>query len=326
LVEAQQQRRGATRDPNFQVGVCEPARHTFGRHHRRPGKRRAQQGRDIGELQRDLWVKTGPTSSHDNPSGGAGHEHETANDDRRPFSVNRCARHRSACNICNWAQYSTSIMTNPHVRTTHLKDTIDVYNDIQNGSLPSVSFVKPSGFVDRHPASSKLDLFEGFVKKIITLVQANPKLWPDIAIFITFDEESGYWDSGYVQALDHFGDGTVFRCLWCRRTPPEGISRTPTATTFRFSSLSRRIGNSAHSHSVAATTCPTQSRNRLTRTFPSIPGDRRLDGLVQLRPLDRHHRAVSSTVPSRSSPLAAVSGSRPAPGFCRPQRKRRRGA
>jgi hypothetical protein len=116
-------------------------------------------------------------------------------------------------------------MTNPHVRTTHLKDTIDVYNDIQNGSLPSVSFVKPSGFVDRHPASSKLDLFEGFVKKIITLVQANPKLWPDIAIFITFDEESGYWDSGYVQALDHFGDGTVFRCLWCRPTPPEGRPR-----------------------------------------------------------------------------------------------------
>jgi hypothetical protein len=94
------------------------------------------------------------------------------------------------------------------VRTTHLKDTIDLYNDIQNGSLPSVPFVKPNGFVDGHPASSKLDLFEGFVKKIITLVQANPKLWADTAIFITFDEGGGYWDSGYVQALDYFGDGT----------------------------------------------------------------------------------------------------------------------
>jgi phospholipase C len=112
------------------------------------------------------------------------------------------------CNICNWAQYSTSIMTNAQVRTTHLKDTIDLYNDIQNGSLPSVSFVKPSGFVDGHPASSKLDLFEGFVKKIVNLVQANQKLWADTAIFITFDEGGGYWDSGYVQALDYFGDGT----------------------------------------------------------------------------------------------------------------------
>jgi phospholipase C len=112
------------------------------------------------------------------------------------------------CNICNWAQYSTSIMTNSQIRTTHLKDTIDLYNDIQNGSLPSVSYVKPSGFVDGHPASSKMDLFEGFVKKIVDLVQANPKLWAETAIFITFDEGGGYADSGYVQQIDYFGDGT----------------------------------------------------------------------------------------------------------------------
>ena len=112
------------------------------------------------------------------------------------------------CNICNWAQYSTSIMSNAQIRTTHLKDTTDLYNDIQNGSLPSVSYVKPSGFVDGHPASSKMDLFEGFVKKIVDLVQANPKLWAETAIFITFDEGGGYADSGYVQQLDYFGDGT----------------------------------------------------------------------------------------------------------------------
>jgi len=112
------------------------------------------------------------------------------------------------CNICNWAQYSTSIMTNAQIRTTHLKDTIDLYNDIQSGSLPSVSYVKPSGFVDGHPASSKMDLLEGFVKKIVDLVQANPNLWAETAIFITFDEGGGYADSGYVQQLDYFGDGT----------------------------------------------------------------------------------------------------------------------
>ena len=30
----------------------------------------------------------------------------------------------------------------------------------------------------------------------------------DTAIFITFDEGGGYYDSGYVQPLDYFGDGT----------------------------------------------------------------------------------------------------------------------
>ena len=39
-------------------------------------------------------------------------------------------------------------------------------------------------------------------------VQANPTLWSDTAIFITFDEGGGYYDSGYVQPLDYFGDGT----------------------------------------------------------------------------------------------------------------------
>jgi len=62
--------------------------------------------------------------------------------------------------------------------------------------------------VDGHPASSKLILFEGFVKYIVEAVKANPELWESTAIFVTFDEGGGFYDSGYVQALDFFGDGT----------------------------------------------------------------------------------------------------------------------
>ena len=112
------------------------------------------------------------------------------------------------CNICNFLQYTTSIMTNPALRNAHIADTVDLYADIQNGTLPAVSFAKPSGIVDGHPASSKLDLFEGFVKKIVDEVKANPKLWESTAILVTFDEGGGYYDSGYVQPVDYFGDGT----------------------------------------------------------------------------------------------------------------------
>ena len=112
------------------------------------------------------------------------------------------------CNICNPFQYDTSIMTNAAVRTAHIQDTANLYSDIQNGTLPAVSIVKPSGLVDGHPSSSKLDLFEGFTKKIVDAVQANPDLWKSTAIFITEDEGGGYYDSGYVQPLDYFGDGT----------------------------------------------------------------------------------------------------------------------
>jgi phospholipase C len=112
------------------------------------------------------------------------------------------------CNICNPFQYDTSIMANAKIREAHIQDTLNLYADIANNSLPAVSIVKPSGFVDGHPSSSKLDLFEGFVQKIVDAVQANPKLWAETAIFITEDEGGGYYDSGYVQPLDFFGDGT----------------------------------------------------------------------------------------------------------------------
>ncbi len=112
------------------------------------------------------------------------------------------------CNICNPFQYDTSIMTNAAVRTAHIQDTANLYQDIKSGNLPAFSIVKPSGLVDGHPSSSKLDLFEGFSKKIVDAVKANPELWKDTAIFITFDEGGGYYDSGYVQPVDYFGDGT----------------------------------------------------------------------------------------------------------------------
>ncbi len=112
------------------------------------------------------------------------------------------------CNICNFFQYTTAFMTVPAVRTAHLKDTADLYAGILGGKLPAVSFVKPSGLLDGHPASSKIDLLEGFTKKVVDLVQSQPGLWKDTAIMLTMDEGGGYWDSGYVQAVDFFGDGT----------------------------------------------------------------------------------------------------------------------
>ena len=112
------------------------------------------------------------------------------------------------CNICNPFLYSASTMTNQSERNAHLKDTKDLYDDIASGNLPAVSYVKPSTFNDGHPASSKVDLFEGFTRKIIEGVQANKELWESTAILITFDEGGGYYDSGYVQPVDYFGDGT----------------------------------------------------------------------------------------------------------------------
>ncbi len=111
------------------------------------------------------------------------------------------------CNICNFEAYATSIMGDSTQRAAHIKDAVDFFAAVQNGTLPAVSFVKPDGLLDGHPASSKLDLFEGMVRKILDTLNANPQLASETAVFITFDEGGGYHDIGYIQPLDYFGDG-----------------------------------------------------------------------------------------------------------------------
>jgi phospholipase C len=111
------------------------------------------------------------------------------------------------CNICDPFLYSTQVMTNPELRGNN-QDINNLYNDIQNNTLPAVSIAKPDALLDGHPASSKLELFEGYVQKIVEMAKANPKVWNDTVIMVTFDEGGGYWDSGYVQPIDFFGDGT----------------------------------------------------------------------------------------------------------------------
>ena len=109
------------------------------------------------------------------------------------------------CQICNPFQYATSIMTNNP--SAHLKDTVDLIADIQSNTLPAVSFGKPDGILDGHPSSSKIDLFEAYLQNILDALDANPALKADTAVFIVWDEAGGYWDSGFVQPIDFFGDG-----------------------------------------------------------------------------------------------------------------------
>jgi phospholipase C len=111
------------------------------------------------------------------------------------------------CNICNFESYTNKIMGDPNQRVAHIKDATDFFAAVDNSTLPSVSFVKPDGLLDGHPASSKLDLFEGMVDKIVDHLKANKELFESTALVITFDEGGGYYDSGYIQPLDFFGDG-----------------------------------------------------------------------------------------------------------------------
>ncbi|HUK35762.1 MAG TPA: alkaline phosphatase family protein, partial [Vicinamibacterales bacterium] len=111
------------------------------------------------------------------------------------------------CQICNPFQYAKSIMGDATQRAAHIKDTSDLITDIENNTLPAVSIGKPDGLLDGHPQSSKIDLFEAYVQNILDALDAHPALKKTTAVFITWDEAGGYWDSGFVQVFDFFGDG-----------------------------------------------------------------------------------------------------------------------
>ena len=148
-------------------------------------------------------------------------------------------------------------MSHPDQVAAHIQDTVDLYSDISEGTLPAVSVVKPSGYVDGHPASSKLNLFEGFTEKIVDMVQNSP-YWENTAIFITVDEGGGYYDSGYVQPLDFFGDGTRIPLIVVSPIPGADISPTTIRTTCPSSNSSRGTGTSARFPSAAGTTSRTR--------------------------------------------------------------------
>ena len=114
---------------------------------------------------------------------------------------------RAYCNICNFESYTNAIMGNAAQRAAHIKDATDFFAAVDDGSLPAVSFVKPDGLLDGHPASSKFDLFEAMAKKIVDHLTANPDLFASTVLFVTMDEGGGFYDSGYIQPLDFFGDG-----------------------------------------------------------------------------------------------------------------------
>jgi acid phosphatase len=110
------------------------------------------------------------------------------------------------CGTCDPMQYSSSIMTNPMLRANTQHGLGDFITEAANGTLPAVSFLKP-GDDDGHPRYSTLEAFENFTARAVTAVQGNPALWRNTAIFVTFDESGGYYDSGYIQPVSFFGDG-----------------------------------------------------------------------------------------------------------------------
>lgn len=112
------------------------------------------------------------------------------------------------CAMCDTPSFFTSTMTGPD--KNKLQDMHQFYVDVkkEEKSFPAVSYIAPYDSLSGHPGYASESSFDELAADVIARVKANPELWKKTAILITFDEGGGYYDSGYVQLIDFFGDGT----------------------------------------------------------------------------------------------------------------------
>ncbi|MYM96703.1 alkaline phosphatase family protein [Duganella vulcania] len=111
------------------------------------------------------------------------------------------------CGMCDTPTFFSSTMNGPDKEK--LVDLMQFYVDVKDAaSFPSVAVIAPYDSISGHPGYAMETSFDELVAGVLERVQANPALWKNTVVLVTFDEGGGYYDSGYVQAIDFFGDGT----------------------------------------------------------------------------------------------------------------------
>jgi phospholipase C len=79
------------------------------------------------------------------------------------------------------------------------------YLDVKNGTLPAVTWVIPDGVVSEHPPA-RVSVGQAYVTALInTLMQSS--VWPDMAIFLVWDDWGGFYDHVPPPVVDANGYG-----------------------------------------------------------------------------------------------------------------------
>jgi acid phosphatase len=79
------------------------------------------------------------------------------------------------------------------VSAAHLQDENNFFTDLQNNSLPAVSFIKPLGPNNEHPGYASLLQGQQHVADLVSAIQQSP-YWNQTLIIVTYDEHGGRWD------------------------------------------------------------------------------------------------------------------------------------
>jgi phospholipase C len=110
-------------------------------------------------------------------------------------------------NPVNWnpAAFIPSVAANTTLYS-HVKQPTDFFTDLSHGKLAQVSWVMPPSDGESDHPPYMLSSGENWVKSVVTAVQASP-YWNSTAIFLTWDENGGYYDLIPPVQTDAFGYG-----------------------------------------------------------------------------------------------------------------------
>lgn len=92
-------------------------------------------------------------------------------------------------------------------RHAHLQDEARFIGDLNNGALPTVSFIKPIGRDNEHPGYASLLAGQKHVEGLVEAIYKSP-YWAKTAIIVTYDENGGRWDHVPPPVRDEWGPGT----------------------------------------------------------------------------------------------------------------------
>ena len=105
--------------------------------------------------------------------------------------------------IWNPLQYFDTVRDNGEL--SNIQPIDNFYKQAREGTLPSVSWIAPSGRVSEHPPWL-VSAGQSWVTGLINAVMQGPN-WKDSAIFLTWDDWGGFYDHEAPPVVDQNGYG-----------------------------------------------------------------------------------------------------------------------
>lgn len=122
---------------------------------------------------------------------------------------------------------------------SHLRDETEFLSALERGDLPPVSFVKPLGVDDEHPAYATITRSEEHAVALLRAIQASP-VWKDTVVIVTYDENGGFFDHVPPPVVDRWGPGARVPTMVISPFARGGVDATVYDTTAILTLIEKR--------------------------------------------------------------------------------------